>query len=81
MDARRRSELIDALEKKNVRLPCSRCGAIQFEIVGESSFAIKGEDAFPFPEPDVYAPTVVVACSSCGHIWQHALGSLGIKKG
>lgn len=79
MDKTRQDELIAALEKKETRLPCSRCGATRFEIVGESFIPIQeNPNVLAIGGPSV--PTVIVACSNCGHIWQHAIGSLGLLK-
>jgi len=79
MEKNRQDELIAALQRKGTTHPCSRCGGTQFEIVGESFISIQDNpNAMVIGGPSV--PTVIVACSKCGHIWQHALGSLGLLK-
>lgn len=79
MDKSRQDELISALQKKGSTHPCSRCGATRFEIVGESFMPIQeNPNAVVIGGPSV--PTVIVACSNCGHVWQHAIGPLGLMK-
>lgn len=79
MDKIRQDELIAALQRKGTTYPCARCGGTQFEIVGESFISIQDNpNTMVIGGPSV--PTVIVACSKCGHIWQHALGSLGALK-
>ncbi len=80
IDKNRNDQIIKVLEAKGARQPCSRCGAARFEIVGESNIPLQDDpNILRIGGPSV--PTVIVACSSCGHVWQHALGVLGLLRG
>lgn len=80
MDQDRKNKVIAALESRAASLPCSRCGNVQFEIVGESIISLQSDpNVFSIGGPSI--PAVIVGCTKCGHVWQHALGSLGLMKG
>ncbi len=80
IDKARNDLIIKSLESKNAKLPCSRCASKNFEIVGETLIPLQSDpNSFVIGGPSV--PTVLVACSNCGNISQHALGVLGLKKG
>jgi uncharacterized Zn finger protein len=80
IDKSRNDLIIKSLENKNAKLPCSRCGANKFEIVGETFIPLQNNPtSFVIGGPSV--PTVLVACSNCGNVSQHALGVLGMLKG
>ncbi|QEL14146.1 hypothetical protein [Limnoglobus roseus] len=68
-----REEVIRALIAKGATRPCSRCGTLHFEIVTEVDI--------PIPDENAMLPAVIVACTHCGFISQHALGRLGIQPG
>jgi uncharacterized Zn finger protein len=79
-DKNRNDSIIKSLETKNAKLPCSRCGANRFEIVGETFIPLqKDPSSIVIGGPAI--PTAIVACSNCGNISQHALGVLGMSKG
>jgi hypothetical protein len=74
---KRREQIIAALQNKIALGPCPRCHS--------SSFALAGETAIPlgdnpgkiwFGGPVV--PTVIVACTNCGHLMLHASITLGV---
>ena len=80
MDQDRRNKVIAALEARGAKLPCSRCGHSQFEIVGGTTLPLQNDpNVLSIGGPSI--PTVIVGCSKCGHVWHHALGSLGLKIG
>lgn len=80
MDQDRRNKVIAALEARGAKLPCSRCGHNQFEIVGETILPLQSDpNVLSIGGPSI--PTVIVGCSKCGYVWQHALGSLGLIRG
>jgi uncharacterized Zn finger protein len=80
IDKNRNDQIIKALEAKGASNSCSRCGESRFEIVGESFIPIQDNpNVLSIGGPSV--PTVIVACSSCGHVWHHALGVLGLLRG
>ena len=79
MDDSRKKELIAALQAKGVRLPCPRCGQINFELIGESIIPINDNPSVvQLGGPAV--PVVMVACSNCGFVTMHAQGSLGVMR-
>jgi hypothetical protein len=78
MDQDRKNKVIAALQARDAKLPCSRCGHNQFEIVGETILPIQtNPNVLSIGGPSI--PTVIVGCSKCGHVWQHALMSLALK--
>jgi uncharacterized Zn finger protein len=80
MDQDRRNKIIAALESRNANMPCSRCGHKQFEIVGETILPLQNDpNVISIGGPSI--PSVIVGCSQCGHIWQHALGYLKLIEG
>ena len=77
MDQSRREAIAAALNGKGASKPCSRCGGTQLEIVGETLVPIQEQPGtLVIGGPSIL--TVIVACTKCGHIWQHALGPLGL---
>ena len=77
MDATRRQHIISALEAKRVNMPCPRCGTRSFDLVAESTIQIQ-ERPGTFVVGGPAIPVVVVACSNCGFITEHAIGPLGL---
>lgn len=76
MDDDKKNKIAQALSKKGVKLPCPRCGGINFEIVGQTLLALN-------ENPNTYnfgpaVPCAMVACSNCGFITLHALGPLNL---
>ena len=73
-----RSKLIvEALKHKGVNKPCPRCGHLHFGFVAETNIPINDNQARIIVGGPV-VPTVIVACSNCGFVTQHALGALDI---
>jgi len=80
MDQKRLEECIAALTKKDVRLPCPRCGSSKFSVIGESLISINSNpNVMMVGGPSI--PTIIVACEKCGYITQHAQGPLGLMGG
>ena len=77
VDKERANQIIQALSKKGVTKPCPRCGHPHFSVVAETSIPINSDPtSITIGGPVV--PTVIVACSNCGFVTQHALGALGL---
>ena len=74
----RKKEIIKALEERGAKLPCPRCGNQSFALLdGYFNQTIQTElKGMVIGGPSV--PSVVVACSKCGYLSQHALGALGL---
>ena len=80
MELERRNKIIKALEAKGAKQPCSRCNHKVFEIVGETSILFQNDpNSYTIGGPSI--ATVIVGCPNCGHVWQHALGTLNLIKG
>jgi len=84
MDRARQEQIIKALEAKNANKPCPRCPNLEFEVIGESMIPI-------YPEGGEFmigrlrrsrdgVPTVLVSCTNCGYIAQHATRPLDLKR-
>lgn len=77
VDQARSTRIIEALNSKGVNKPCPRCGHLHFSVVAETFIPINNEpNVISVGGPVV--PTVIVACSNCGFVTQHALGALGL---
>jgi len=74
----RKQEIIKALENKGARLPCPRCGNQSFTLLdGYFNQTIQTNlVGIVLGGPSI--PSVVIACSRCGFLSQHALGALGL---
>jgi hypothetical protein len=73
-----KQQIIAALERAGARLPCPRCGNNNFTLL-EGYFNQTVQTRLPgivLGGPSV--PSVVVVCTRCGFLSQHALGSLGL---
>ena len=79
IEKERVDQLIKRLEEKGAKLACSRCGALKFELVGESIISIQ-DDPNMIVIGGLSLPVVLVACANCGNISQHALGILGMMR-
>jgi hypothetical protein len=77
VDKERSNKIIAALSSKGATKACPRCGQLHFNVLAETMIPINND-------PGVIAvggpvvPTVIVACSNCGFLTQHALGALGL---
>jgi ribosomal protein S27AE len=78
MDDAEQKKVIAALEKAGARLPCPRCGNTQFSLLdGYINNPIQSNLSGIFiGGPSI--PAVVVACTKCGYLSQHALGALNL---
>jgi hypothetical protein len=74
----RKKEIVKRLEERGAKLPCPRCGNQSFTLLdGYFNQPIQSElKGMVLGGPTI--PSVVVACSSCGFLSQHALGALGL---
>lgn len=73
-----KEEIAKALKKRNVELPCSRCGNAGHSI--ESGYALIGlhkEFSYvAFYNPNSTIPCVSLICSQCGLLSSYAVGIL-----
>ena len=73
-----KQRIVSALEERGVTLPCPRCGNATFELVdGYFNQPVQeGLESFSIGGPSI--PSVVITCSRCGYMTQHAIGALGL---
>ncbi len=78
MSAETKQKIVSTLQEKGAVLPCPRCGNKQYALLdGYFNQVIQPElKGIMLGGPAV--PSVVVVCSNCGYMSQHALGSLGL---
>ena len=71
-------KIVEALQKRGARLPCPRCGNQNFTLLdGYFNQPVQTElGGLVLGGPSV--PSVVVICTRCGFMAQHALGALGL---
>lgn len=74
MDDDRKQAVAAALNARDVRSPCPRCGARKFEILDETILRLERTGALVLGNQVI--PVVVVACANCGFISLHASGIL-----
>ncbi len=79
MENERVQLIIQALTGKGVKMPCPRCGQSRFEVVGEAIVPIN-ETPGTLVVGGPAIPVVLVACSHCGYLTQHAQGPLGVMR-
>lgn len=77
MDSARSKLIIETLNKRGVNKPCPRCGHPHFAVVAEAEITVSDDPRWTAMVPQA-VPTVVVACSNCGFVSQHALGPIGL---
>lgn len=74
----KKQEIIKALEERGVKLPCPRCGNEDFTLF-DGYFNQPLQAHFKgMALGGLSVPSVVVACTRCGYLSQHALGALGL---
>lgn len=74
----KKAEIIRALEARDAKLPCPRCGNRSFTLLdGYFNQTVQANiKGMVLGGPSV--PSVVLACNKCGYLSQHALGALGL---
>lgn len=82
MDKNRQEQVIIALKEKGALQPCPRCTHLEFEIIGESTITLNRERGIPgLPGPIPPAiPVILVSCTNCGYIANHATRLLDLKR-
>ncbi|MCK4653444.1 MAG: hypothetical protein KAU01_03270 [Candidatus Cloacimonetes bacterium] len=78
MQEEQKQRIIKALEERGAKLPCPRCGNQRFSLLnGYFNQTIQTElKGISIGGPSV--PSIVLACTKCGYLSQHALGTLGL---
>jgi predicted nucleic-acid-binding Zn-ribbon protein len=73
-----KQKIIKALEDRGAKLPCPRCGNKNFILMdGYFNQTIQVDlNGMVLGGPSI--PSVVIACSRCGYLSQHAIGVLGL---
>ena len=73
-----RQKATDALRAKGALKPCPRCGNASFSLIdGMFNHFLQTElTNLAIGGPSI--PTIVVGCTNCGWLAEHALGALGL---
>lgn len=77
MDDKKRMEVAALLKAKGATMPCQRCGGQKFDIIGPGLVALSDG---PVSATTPAVPTVLVGCTNCGCVTQHAQVLLGLAK-
>jgi hypothetical protein len=80
MDKKRQEEIIKALEAKGASRSCPRCSNLQFEVIGEALLPLYEPRGSPLWATAPEIPVVLVSCTNCGYIAQHAARLLDLKR-
>jgi len=79
MTQEEKNNIITRLQERGAQMPCPRCGHQHFSLT-DGYFSHQVQQSFGELTigggPTI--PTVVVICTQCGFLSQHALGSLGL---
>jgi ribosomal protein L37E len=71
-----KQEITDALQKKGVTLPCSRCGSTEFGVLDGFPSSVVQMDSEQLITEGNKMPSAGVVCNKCGNLSFHALGIL-----
>lgn len=73
-----KERIINALNSRGAVKPCPRCGNNEFNLIdGYFNQSIQFElTGLSIGGPSI--PSIIVVCSKCGYMSQHAMGSLGL---
>ena len=81
MDKERQEKIIQVLKSKGVDKPCPRCGNEKFELIGEAGIPLNERpNPLMFSTMGPVVPLILLACSHCGYLTQHAQGPLGLVR-
>jgi len=69
-------KIIQALESSGARLPCPRCGNSHFTLLDGYFNQPLNAELGSIVIGGRTVPSVVLTCSRCGYLSQHALGAL-----
>ena len=78
MSQEQKQKIIKALEEREAKLPCPRCGNGSFTLLDGYLNQTIQQDLIGITIGGPSIPSVVVACNRCGYLSQHALGVLGL---
>ena len=81
MDKNRQEEIIKALQEKGASGSCPRCSNLQFEVIGEMDIEVNRPIPWrTFGPIHSKLPVILVSCTNCGYIAQHAARILDLKR-
>ncbi|MCB9895066.1 MAG: hypothetical protein H6839_11500 [Planctomycetes bacterium] len=73
----KREDIVKRLHERGVNRPCPRCNGDKFSLV--DGYAVFGMvDRLEDESVRNMIPSVCVACSQCGYLTFHAMGTLGL---
>ena len=73
-----KQRIIEALKQAGAKLPCPRCGNNQFSLLDGYFNNTVQTELRGLVLGGTSVPSVVVVCSRCGFLAQHAIGALGL---
>jgi uncharacterized Zn finger protein len=81
VDKERQEEIIRVLQAKGVDKPCPRCGNEKFELIGETGIQLsENPNPLMFSIMGPIVPVILISCTHCGFLTQHAQGPLGLVR-
>ena len=80
MGKQRQEEIIKALQEKGASGSCPRCSNLQFEVIGEAVIPLSAPRGSKWWAVMPEIPVILVSCTSCGYIAQHAARLLDLKR-
>ena len=80
MEKARQEEIIEALHEKGALQSCPRCSNLQFEVIGEAAIPLSAQRGSQWWAMAPEIPVVLVSCTNCGYIAQHATRLLDLKR-
>lgn len=79
MDKDKMQEVVNYLNKKSAKLPCSACNASEWQLISdEFLIPINQEGAFTMPPKGV--PSIGLICTRCGNIRFHSSVVVGVRE-
>jgi ribosomal protein S27AE len=76
-----RNGIVRALQERDAKLPCPRCGNNKFTLMD----GLFNQPVQSKPGDIVLGgraiPSIIIVCTRCGFMSQHALGALGLLPG
>ncbi len=78
MTEEQKKQIVAALEERGAKLPCPRCGNPSFTLLDGYFNQTIQTDPKGMVIGGTSVPSVVIACTRCGYLSQHALGGLGL---
>jgi ribosomal protein L37E len=73
-----KDKIVAKLEERGAKLPCPRCGSRSFTLLDGYFTQPVCAEIGAIVLGGTTVPSIVVVCTQCGFLSQHALGALGM---